>query len=230
MPRESASLPEYWDAYKPHRGEGEQPAPAADVFAWTQYDGHGPGAEFLGGPRTALELGSAEGREAVCLARAGVAVTALDFSAVQVARARRWWGGTPGLTFVHAEACAYLAADETAYDAVFSIWGAVWFTDPEELIPLVAGRLNPGGVLAFSQAEPIEGYYGPQPMYGNGLAGRKLTLLRWSYPPQWWEDLLKRNGFAEVDAHVLPAPEPDGVGTLMVRARIPVRGTMGVGP
>ncbi|MDI5963434.1 class I SAM-dependent methyltransferase [Streptantibioticus silvisoli] len=219
MPRESTNLPEYWDSYKPHRGEGDQPAPEVDRFAWTQYDGHGPGAEFLGAPRTALELGCAEGGEAVYLARSGVAVTALDFSTAQIARARNWWGGTPGLTFAHAEACDYLTSSPATYDAIFSIWGAVWFTDPDDLIPLVAERLEPGGVLAFSQAEPIEDYYGPQPMYGNGLAGRKLTLLRWAYSPQWWADLLKRTGFTDIDATILPAPDPDDVGTLMVRAR-----------
>ncbi|TMU94743.1 class I SAM-dependent methyltransferase [Streptomyces sp. DASNCL29] len=221
MPRESTTLPEYWDTYKPYREEGEQPAPDVETFAWTQYDGHGPGEEFLGSPRTALELGCAEGKEAVYLARTGVAVTALDFSAAQVARARRWWDGAPGLTFVQAEACDYLATTETTYDAVFSIWGALWFTDPDDLIPLIAKRLSPGGTLAFSQAEPLEGYYGPQPMYGNGLAGRKLTLLRWSYPPQWWADLLKRTGFVDIDARVLPAPRPTDVGTLMVRASAP---------
>ncbi|WP_406383313.1 class I SAM-dependent methyltransferase [Streptomyces sp. NBC_01618] len=221
MPRESTNLPEYWDTYKPHRGKGEQPAPEADVFAWTQYDGHGPGEEFLGAPRTALELGAAEGREAVHLARKGVDVVALDFSAAQVARARRWWGEEPNLTFVQAEVVDHLTHTEATYDAVFSIWGAIWFTDPETLIPLIAERLNPGGVLAFSQAEPIEGFHGPQPMYGNGLSGRKLTLLRWSYSPQWWADLLKRHGFAEVDAQVLAAPNPEDVGTLMVRARVP---------
>ncbi|MFP3988735.1 class I SAM-dependent methyltransferase [Streptomyces sp. E11-3] len=222
MSRESTNLPEYWDSYKPHRGQGEQPAPAADVFAWTQYEGHGPAEELLGRPRAALELGSAEGKEAVYLARTGVAVTALDFSTEQIARARRWWGpDSPRLTFVQAEACDYLTRTERSYDAVFSIWGAIWFTDPDVLIPLIAKRLNPGGVLAFSQAEPIEGYHGPQPMYGNGLAGRKLPLLRWSYGPQWWADLLKRHGFTDIDAHTLPAPNPQDVGTLMVRACLP---------
>ncbi|MFJ2651197.1 class I SAM-dependent DNA methyltransferase [Streptomyces sp. NPDC087420] len=221
MPRASTNLPEYWDSYKPHRGEGEQAAPAAGAFEWTQYEGHGPGREFMGSPRTVLELGSAEGKEAVHLAREGISVTAVDFSAVQVARARRWWGGIPGLTLVEGEACDYLTRTEATYDAIFSIWGAVWFTDPDDLIPLIAKRLSPGGCLAFSQAEAIHGYYGPQPMYGNGLAGRKLTLLRWSYTPEWWADLLKRHGFRDINAEVLAAPDPVNVGTLMVRARTP---------
>ncbi|NLU75991.1 class I SAM-dependent methyltransferase [Streptomyces sp. HNM0575] len=218
MPLTSKSLPEYWDTYKPHKGDGAPSAPAVDSFEWTQYPGHGPGAALLGRPRTALELGSAEGREAVFLARTGVRVTALDLSPAQTARARLWWEGTPGLSFVNAEACEYLSATDETYDAVYSRWGAVWFTDPERLIPLISRRLNPGGVLALSQAEPIEGFYGPQAMYGNGLSGRRLPVLRWSYSPEMWTDLLKRSGLTEIDASVLPAPDPDNVGTLMVRA------------
>jgi SAM-dependent methyltransferase len=167
-------------------------------------------------------LGSAEGREAFYLARKGIEVTALDFSPAQTARARLWWEGTPGLTFVNADACDYLAETESAFDAVYSRWGAVWFTDPEKLIPLVRARLNPGGVLAVSQAEPIEGFYGPQAMYGNGLSGRRLTVLRWQYSPEMWADLLERNRFTGIDAAVLPAPEPGNVGTLMVRAKAPI--------
>jgi hypothetical protein len=82
-------------------------------------------------------------------------------------------------------------------------------------------RLKPGGAFAFSQAEPIEGHYGPQAMYGNGLAGRKLTMLRWNYAPEAWADNLKRSGFTDIDARILPAPNPENVGTLMVRAHAP---------
>ncbi|MFT9789126.1 hypothetical protein ACMZ5E_23250 [Streptomyces rhizosphaericola] len=81
MPAEPRTPAQHWDTYKPYRGEGEQPAPVADRFEWTQYPGHGPGAEVLGHPRRALDLGPAEGREAVFLARQGVATTGVDLSA-----------------------------------------------------------------------------------------------------------------------------------------------------
>ncbi|GGO48715.1 hypothetical protein GCM10012287_24350 [Streptomyces daqingensis] len=223
MPLTSESLPEYWNTYKPHKGEGEPPPPAVDSFEWTQYPGHGPGADFLREPRTALELGSAEGKEAYFLACRGVEVTAVDFSPAQVARARLWWEGTPGLSFVNAEACEYLASTATTYDAVYSRWGAAWFTDPAVLVPLVARRLAPRGLLALSQAEPIDGFYGPQAMYGNGLSGRRLPVLRWSYSPDMWTELLAKSGYTDIDAYVLPAPEPDNVGTLMVRAHAPAK-------
>jgi hypothetical protein len=42
MPRESTTLPPYWDTYKPYRGEGEQPVPGVETFAWTQSTGTAP--------------------------------------------------------------------------------------------------------------------------------------------------------------------------------------------
>jgi SAM-dependent methyltransferase len=222
MPRASQTVEQYWDTYKPNPTDTLPPAPDVSAFEWTQH-GHGPGAEWLGAPRTALELGAAECKEAVHLARRGTDVTALDFSAGQVERARAWWEGTPGLRIVQAEACWYLESTEASYDAIYSVWGAAWFTDPEQLFPLVRRRLTPGGVFAFAHAEPLDGIYGPEGMYGNGFNGPKLTVLRWSYAPEQWTDLLKRHGFTGVDASILEAPDPRDVGTLMVRAYAPGR-------
>lgn len=83
MPRAPMTPAEYWDKYKPYKGEGVQSAHRAGRFEWTQYPGHGPGAEVLGRPRRALELGPAEGAEAAHLARQGVEVTGVDLSPVQ---------------------------------------------------------------------------------------------------------------------------------------------------
>ncbi|GGY08432.1 class I SAM-dependent methyltransferase [Streptomyces hiroshimensis] len=222
MPRPPLTPAEYWDLYKPYRGEGEQPAPSAERFEWTQFPGHGPGPELLGTPRTVLELGSGEGADAVHLARRGVQVTGVDFSAVQIARARRWWSHVPGVTFVHADVCGFLMSEATEYDAIYSMWGAVWFTDPEQLLPLVAKRLGPGGVVVFSHAEPSPGTHGAQQMHGKWLEGREreLTVLRWQYAPAAWADLLKRSGFAHVDACIVPPPGDEPLGTLLVRAEV----------
>ncbi|WP_406862109.1 class I SAM-dependent methyltransferase [Streptomyces sp. HUAS MG47] len=212
---------EYWDKYKPYRGKGVQPRPAAGAFDWAGIPGHGPGAERLGSPTTALDLGPAEGENAAFLARSGVEVTAVDFSAVQVDRARRLWDGEPRLTFVHAEACAYLDANGPRFDAIYSTWGAVWFTDPEQLFPRVAARLAPGGVFGFSHREPVVGQYGAQRMGGKWLEGREadLTVLRWQYGPEQWADILKRHGFTAVHAEVLPNPDPAALGTLLVTSQ-----------
>lgn len=212
---------EYWDKYKPYRGEGPEPRPAAERFDWTGVPGNGPGAEILGTPWTALDLGPAEGENAAFLAHAGVSVTAVDFSPVQVERARRFWADTGGLEFVHAEACAFLDGDARRWDAVYSTWGAAWFTDPEELFPRVLSRLVPGGVFAFSHREPIVGQYGAQQMGGRWLEGREdeLTVYRWQYTAEQWSDILKRHGFTSVHAEVIPSPDPADLGTLLVRAQ-----------
>ncbi|MFK8848662.1 class I SAM-dependent methyltransferase [Streptomyces sp. Ac-502] len=221
MPRAPRTPAEYWDTYKPHRGDGPQSRPDTGRFEWTQYPGHGPGAELLGSPRRALDLGPAEGKEAAHLAERGVQVTGVDLSAVQIARARTWWQGLPNLVFVHGEACSHLTEAPETYDAIYSVWGAVWFTDPDQLLPLIAARLAPGGVFAFSQAEPSPHAYGPQALRGKWLEGRarELTVPRWQYPPGTWADHLKRAGFAQVDARILPAPDGERPGTLLVVAR-----------
>ncbi|MBQ0850323.1 class I SAM-dependent methyltransferase [Streptomyces sp. BH-SS-21] len=216
-----STAPEYWDRYKPYRGEGEQPPPAAARFEWTDVPGHGPGAEVLGSPGTALDLGPAEGENAAVLARAGTAVTAVDFSLTQVERARRLWRGAAGLDFVLAEACTFLDNDPRTWDAIYSTWGAVWFTDPDDLLPRVARRLAPSGVFAFSHRAPAVNEYGAQAMGGPWLEGREgeLTVRRWQYTIEQWSDILKRTGFADISAQVLLHPEPGRQGTLLVQAR-----------
>ncbi|WP_406375850.1 hypothetical protein OG788_40090 [Streptomyces sp. NBC_00647] len=64
-----------WDKYKPNRGEGPPSRPAAERFDWTGVKDEGPGAETLGTPKTALDLGPAEGENAAFLTRSRVQVT-----------------------------------------------------------------------------------------------------------------------------------------------------------
>ncbi|MFI8080075.1 class I SAM-dependent methyltransferase [Kitasatospora sp. NPDC086009] len=214
------TAPEYWDRYRPHRGDGAQARPAANHFDWTGVPGHGPGAEILRNPGTALDLGPAEGANAAFLAREGVEVVAVDFSLFQVERARAFWTDLSALEFVHAEACAFLDEEVKSFDAIYSTWGAVWFTDPEELLPRIAKRLAPGGTFAFSHREPAAGTYGAQVMGGKWLEGREteLTVLRWQYTTEQWTDLLKRHGFTHISALVIPARESSVLGTLLLTA------------
>ncbi|MGW1035341.1 class I SAM-dependent methyltransferase [Streptomyces antibioticus] len=65
----------------------------------------------MGLPEKALDLGPADGENAAFLARNSAHVTGVDVSSVQVDRARAFWADTPGLEFVQAEACAFLAED-----------------------------------------------------------------------------------------------------------------------
>lgn len=189
------------------------------VFCWTQYAGHGPGPELLGHPATALELGCGTGRALAYLAQKGVKTTGVDLSPVMVANTTERWGPL-GARFVCAEVLDHLSSTTETYDAVYSIFGAVWFTDPAKLLPLIAERLNPGGVLTFSHPPAIPGAYGPQGMYKGGFAGKAMYTYRYSYTPRKWETLLLKAGFKEADVQILHAPEQDHIGTLIARAQV----------
>jgi SAM-dependent methyltransferase len=190
------------------------------VFCWTQYAGHGPGPELLGDPATALELGCGTGRALAYLVQQGVKATGVDLSPVMVENTTARWGPL-GARFFCAEALEHLSASTETYDAIYSIFGAVWFTDPAKLLPLIAERLNPGGVLAFSQPPAIPGAYGPQGMYKGGFAGKARYTYRYSYTPRKWESLLLKARFQEAKVRVLEAPEQDYIGTLIARAVAP---------
>ncbi|WP_228995184.1 bifunctional 2-polyprenyl-6-hydroxyphenol methylase/3-demethylubiquinol 3-O-methyltransferase UbiG [Streptomyces sp. DH8] len=209
-----AAETELWDTYASSAFKDDM----EPVFCWTQYAGHGPGPELLGDPATVLEIGCGTGRALAFLAGRGVKATGIDLSPVMVKKVTARWAGT-GANFVWGEVLERLAADETTYDAVYSIFGAVWFTDPVRLLPLVAERLRPGGVFAFSHPPAIPGAYGPQGMYKGGFAGRAMYTYRYSYTPRRWTGLLERAGFRDVDAQVLDAPETGHIGTLLVTAR-----------
>ncbi|MGW7313098.1 class I SAM-dependent methyltransferase [Streptomyces sp. NPDC054865] len=196
----------------------KDPSNGEPVLRWTQYKDHpaDPGPDILGNPATALEIGSGTGRAAAYLAEQGVKVTAVDLSPVAVANSSERYGPL-GVDFVCAEILTHLAGGESTFDAVYSIFGAAWFTAPERLFPLVAGSLNPGGVFVFSQPPAIPGAYGPQGMYKGGFAGPAMFTYRYSYTPETWEDLLREAGFVDVQARIINAPKSDHIGTLLVR-------------
>lgn len=208
-----AAETDLWDTYAASAFQ-EDTEPA---FCWTQYAGHGPGPEVLGGPGSVLEIGCGTGRALAHLAQRGVVARGVDLSPVMVKKTTAKWAAT-GAEFVCAEVLEHLREHDVTYDVVYSIFGAAWFTDPGRLFPLVRQRLAPGGVFAFSQPPAIPGAYGPQGMYKGGFAGKAMFTYRYSYRPAVWERLLTRAGFATATAEVLDAPHPGHIGTLLVRA------------
>ncbi|MFB7472029.1 class I SAM-dependent methyltransferase [Kitasatospora sp. NPDC056184] len=213
-----ASERELWDTYA--AGIKDDVFDAGPVFRWTQYADHGPGPELLGSPASALEIGCGTGRALAALAGRGVRVTGVDLSPVMVERVSECRGQT-GVRIHCAEVLEYLSGTDETWDAVYSVFGAAWFTDPLKLRPLVLSRLNPGGVLAFSHPPAIPGAYGPQGMYKGGFAGKALYTYRYSYTPRRWAGLLRRSGFESVEAAVLDAPTEGHIGTLIVTGKAP---------
>jgi SAM-dependent methyltransferase len=214
-----------WDTYSRQRPERRPTNARGETtwFNWTQYADHGPGAELLDLPPggRVLDLGCGKGGNAAHLARLGMDAVGIDVSAAQLQAAEERWGGMPGLDLVRADAVSYLR-DADPFDAVCSVYGAVWFTDPAVLLPAVRERLRPGGRLVFSQRPPVEGCYGCQASYiPRGADEDPLVVKRWDYEPRVWEQLLGRYGYADVRTQVLAAPPgPRTVGTLIVQARV----------
>ncbi|WP_113701930.1 class I SAM-dependent methyltransferase [Nonomuraea lactucae] len=214
----------YWDHYATGVASDHDATPEAaleNAFGWTQYEGHGPGDELLADPASALELGSGRGHAVAALATKSIDATGVDLSPVQVAGAHAMWGHLPNAHFVQADVLDFLSHTDRTWQAIYSIFGAFWFTDPEQLLPRVRERLTPGGRLVFSQAEAVPGPYGVQGMYGAGFTGPQSWVYRWAYEPDVWARILGEHGFVEVRAWHGPAPEQDYVGTLIVRALRP---------
>lgn len=210
----TTDVPGYWDRYARGVTPQEPEEALATALEWTQYPGHGPGFELLGEPASALELGAGQGAAVAALASRGVRAAGVDVSPVAVERARRRWGH-PGAEFHHADVVEFLAGTGQRWNAVYSVWGAAWFTDPDVLFPLVHDRLESNGRFVFSHAPAVPGSYGVQGMYGGGFNGRRVWVYRWAYEPAVWEEILVGHGFREVRVWEEAAPEADHVGTLI---------------
>ncbi len=213
-----------WDTYARQRPERRPVNAAGEAtwFNWTQYPEHGPAAEVLGvrpGHRV-LDLGCGKGGNLAHLATLGARTVGVDVSPAQLQRARERWG-LLGLSLHRQDAVDFLTSGGVEdFDSVFSVFGAVWFTDPVRLLPAIRGRLRVGGVLAFSQRPPVEGCYGCQASYINrGEEEDPLVVKRWDYTPEDWHRLLTDFGFRDVRTRLIPAPPGRRkIGTLLVRA------------
>jgi SAM-dependent methyltransferase len=175
---------------------------------WTQYPDHGPDESVLGdlAGRDVLELGSGSGANLAHLASLGARCVGVDIAPSRKVEAGRRWGGQDHLDFVTADAVDFFRSVSMRFDIVYSIFGAVWFTDPAILLPLVHDRMTPGGVFAFAQlpvTEPVTG---------------ARVIRKWNHSAERWADVLSKYGFGEVEAEIVEPPAGERVGTLLVRA------------
>jgi SAM-dependent methyltransferase len=190
-------------------------AGARTWFNWTQYPDHGPDETVLGDVRgrTVLELGSGGGANLAHLAMLGANCIGVDLAPSREMVARRMWGHIPNVDFQTADAIEFLTAAPCSFDVVYSVFGATWFCDPDELIQVVRTRLNHGGVFAFSHMPPKAA--GTRRAITTGAAN---AVTRQDHPGAWWTQRLVNAGFPAVEDRVIPAPAPGKPGTLLVRA------------
>lgn len=220
LPPQAVNARVYWDRFRETATPNKKAESSASRFGWTQYADHGPGEELLGDPATVLDLGCGVGYEVSFLRRQGIDATGLDTSGTSLAKAREMWPDVPAERFVHADAIEYLSTTERTWDAVYSIFGAVWFHDPNQLLPLLRRRLSPGGALVFAHFPPVPGCLGVSGAWGFVEQGQTpMYVKRWHYPPETWTEMLASHGFRATRAEILPGPGAGDLGTLLVQAR-----------
>ncbi|MFF3495779.1 class I SAM-dependent methyltransferase [Streptomyces sp. NPDC002795] len=206
------SLAETWDRFAKERTprRAVNSRGRSTWLNWTQYPDHGPDEGVLGTPLAGLkvlELGSGNGDNLAHLATLGATCTGVDVAPSREAAARERWGHLPGLNFRTAEAVDYLTTEAATFDVVLSIFGAVWFVDPDELLPLVRACMNKSGTFAFSHLPAGSQVLKP------GKAG-----MRHDRTPDEWTKLLHRHGFTDVRAKVIEPPAVQSAATMLIRA------------
>ncbi|CRK56144.1 Methyltransferase [Alloactinosynnema sp. L-07] len=205
-----------WDRFA-QRATPRRAANAAGATSWlnwTQYPDHGPDESVLGlvdGKRV-VELGSGSGDNLAHLVSLGATGVGVDIAPSRTAVATTVWGHLSGVDFVTADAADYLAANLGGFDIVYSIFGALWFTDPKLLLPRVRDALVPGGVLVFSHL--------PACAAGQSV-NRVITQHHLS--AELWVNKLLASGFERATANTVASPTTaeDQRGTLLVRAYRP---------
>jgi 2-polyprenyl-3-methyl-5-hydroxy-6-metoxy-1,4-benzoquinol methylase len=195
-----------WQAYAAEATAGEEARDQPPTrLEWTQVPGLGPGAELLGpiDGRRVLELGCGPGDTSAYLAGRGAYVVAVDAAPAQVERARIRWPHA-GVDFIAADAATYLHQAGLTFDMVISVFGALDWTPPDRLLPLIAARLHPAGVLALSTIHPAWAN-----RVGSELrchSGRSVPVVRHATLPQEWPPLLEKAGLAAGLVQVVEHP------------------------
>ncbi len=193
-----------WDQYAQDRAPRRlrNAAGASTWFNWTQYPDHGPGLEVLGlspGARV-LDLGCGKGGNLAHVSARGHHGVGVDTSASRLAQAGNRW---PDLDLVHGDAFDNLEAGEEPFDAMYSVFGALWFVDPDVMLPAIHRRLR--GTLAFSWSH----------------LKPATAVARWDLAPQEWAERLGEHGFGDIECREIqrPASTDRGHPTFLVRAR-----------
>ncbi|RSS31884.1 class I SAM-dependent methyltransferase, partial [Streptomyces sp. WAC08241] len=176
-------------------------------------------------------LGSGAARHAAHLAvrHAPVRVDAVDASPAQYAMATALHGSlAPRLRLVHQDVVAHLHAHPGAHDVLYSVFGALDFTDPRTLLPAAASALRPGGRLVFStlahylSGEPAQPDVTAADVPARTPDGESAALRRWVLQEHVWTKILDEAGFARIRVEELPAGEgPRAAAALLIVAERP---------
>lgn len=144
----TTSTADLWHHYGRARATRDRAVPGTFYWSWGQ--DAGPGPEVLGDltGRCVGDLGAGAARHAAHLAvhQQPAQVVAVDASPAQHAMATDLHAHlAPRLRLVQSGAVPHLQAMTGTYDVLYSVFGAVDFTEPRELLPAAATALKPGG-------------------------------------------------------------------------------------
>lgn len=222
-----------WHHYGRTRALTDRTVPETFSWAWSQEGG--PGVEPLGDltGRCVGDLGAGAARHAAHLVThyRPDRVVAVDASPAQYAMAGDLFGHlVPRLRIVPSDVVDHLRAMAGTYDVLYSVFGAVDFTEPRALLPAASAALRPGGRLVFST---LAHYLGGTPAQADVTSadipartsdGGTTTMRRWVLQEHVWTKLLYEAGFTTIDVDVLPAPAdgPRSATTLLVTAFLPM--------
>ncbi|MEU7044188.1 class I SAM-dependent methyltransferase [Streptomyces varsoviensis] len=217
-----------WQHYGRGRHAADRGVP--DTFRWSWSQRGGPGPEVLGELTGLLvgDLGAGSARHAAHLAlhHRPAQVVAVDASPAQHAMATDLYEHLgPRLRLVRDDVVRHLRAMAGAYSVLYSVFGAVDFTDPRETLPAAATALRPGGRLVFSTlAHYLNGEPAPLDVRHADIPvrtpeGNAATMRRWVLAEQVWTGLLAESGFTRVGVVALPREAgPRGADAWLVSA------------
>jgi SAM-dependent methyltransferase len=232
MVRVTTRTADLWHHYGRARAASDRAVPGTFYWSWGQ--AAGPGPEVLGDltGRCVGDLGAGAARHAAYLAvhHQPAHITAIDASPAQHAMATDLYAHlAPRLRIVASDAVPHLNTMTGTYDVLYSVFGAVDFTDPRVLLPAAAAALKPGGRLVFAT---LAHYLNGAPAQPDAVAacvpaktpdGEAATMRRWVLQKHVWTKLLDEAGFTDITIDVLPATTdgPRSADTLLVSACCP---------
>lgn len=199
-----------WHHYGRTRAQHDREVP--DTFRWVLSQGTGPGPEIRGDLSGHIvgDLGAGTARHAAHHKPARV--DAVDASPGQHEMAADLFVHLePRLRIVSCDALSHLKATANTYDVLYSVFGALDFTDPRELLPATVFALRPGGRLVFSTLAHYVGGAHAQPdvvaasVPARTPEGEATTMHRWVLQEHVWVKVLDEAGFTGISFDMLPS-------------------------